>query len=94
MTLVIHRNSPNAIFPSFSSFLLLLLQVAKHNWKTYGNPDGRQSLEVSIGLPTFLLEEGNYHAVLIMYLIVLVVVIPTLVALYYSKSRQYGEKVR
>lgn len=68
-------------------------EAARQNWEKFGNPDGRQALELSIGLPTFLLEEGNYHAVLIFYLIVLVVVIPSLVACYYNKSRQYGDKL-
>ena len=30
-------------------------ETAKQNYEKYGNPDGKQSLEVSIGLPSFLL---------------------------------------
>lgn len=47
-----------------------------------GNPDGKQSLEVSIGLPTFLLEKDNHNLILIVYLIGLVVVIPVIVGLW------------
>lgn len=46
------------------------------NWEKYGNPDGRQSLEVSIGLPSFLLEASNRNLVLLTYLICMVVLVP------------------
>lgn len=51
-------------------------EKSKENYEKYGNPDGRQqSLEVSIGLPTILLE--NPKVVLVLYLVGMVVVIPT-----------------
>eukprot|EP00629_Pelagomonadales_sp_RCC1024_P017252 CAMPEP_0119260188 /NCGR_PEP_ID=MMETSP1329-20130426/695_1 /TAXON_ID=114041 /ORGANISM="Genus nov. species nov., Strain RCC1024" /LENGTH=609 /DNA_ID=CAMNT_0007259609 /DNA_START=935 /DNA_END=2764 /DNA_ORIENTATION=- len=64
---------------------------AKKNWLEYGNPDGKQSLEVSIGLPTFLLDESNHYAILCVYLGVLVVIIPGIVAAWYQHSRKFGE---
>ncbi|RHY56831.1 hypothetical protein DYB30_002034 [Aphanomyces astaci] len=67
--------------------------VAKRNYELYGNPDGRQSLQLSIGLPTFLLDKENHLAILTIYLIVLVVAIPSVVALWYSKSKQYGDSM-
>jgi len=65
---------------------------AKRNWLEYGNPDGKQSLEVSIGLPTFLLDEANHYAILCIYLGVLVVIIPAIVAAWYQYSRKFGGK--
>lgn len=65
-------------------------EISKENYEKYGNPDGKQALEVSIGLPTFLLE--NPKVVLVFYLIAMVVVIPSVVGLWYSNSKQYGEK--
>jgi len=65
--------------------------VAKENYRLYGNPDGKQSLEVSIGLPTFLLDRANRNLVLLMYLIIMVGVIPYFVWRYYSNSSKYGE---
>jgi len=62
------------------------------NYKKYGNPDGKQSLEVSIGLPSFLLEAGNRNLVLLFYLIFMVVLVPFSVWKYYSDSSKYGEK--
>jgi len=64
---------------------------AKKNWLEYGNPDGKQSLEVSIGLPTFLLDEANHYAILCIYLGVLVIIIPAIVAAWYQHSRKFGE---
>ena len=65
--------------------------IAQENYKLYGNPDGKQSLEVSIGLPTFLLDRANRNVVLIMYLLIMVGVIPYCVYSYYTSSSKYGE---
>jgi len=67
-------------------------ETAKENFEKYGNPDGKQSLEVSIGLPSFLLEGSNRNLVLMAYLIIMVGVIPFAVWTYYSDSSKYGEK--
>lgn len=66
--------------------------VAKKNWEDFGNPDGKQSLEVSIGLPSWLLDTDYRNLVLMAYLIVMVGVIPFCVWKYYSDSSKYGEK--
>lgn len=44
---------------------------SKENWEKYGNPDGKQSLEVSIGLPDWLLKTEYRNLVLVLYLIIL-----------------------
>jgi translocation protein SEC63 len=67
-------------------------EEARDNWEKYGNPDGKQSLEVSIGLPDFLLDTGNRNIVLMIYLIIMVGVIPFSVWTYYSDSSKFGEK--
>lgn len=64
-------------------------EVSKENYEKYGNPDGKQSLEVSIGLPKIILE--NPKVVLVLYLVAMVVVIPVVVGLWYANSKQYGE---
>lgn len=66
--------------------------VAKENFEKFGNPDGKQSLEVSIGLPSWLLDSDNRNIVLMVYLIVMVGVIPFCVWKYYSNSSKFGEK--
>ena len=64
-------------------------ETSKENYEKYGNPDGKQSLEVSIGLPKILLD--NPKVVLVLYLVAMVVVIPVVVGLWYANSKQYGE---
>jgi preprotein translocase subunit Sec63 len=54
----------------------LFEQLAKENWQKYGNPDGKQALEVSIGLPTFLLNKDNHTTILVVYLVLMVVLVP------------------
>jgi translocation protein SEC63 len=66
--------------------------TARENWEKYGNPDGKQSLEVSIGLPSFLLDPSNRNLVLLTYLICMVVIVPLCVWRYYSDSSKFGEK--
>lgn len=65
-------------------------ETARENFIKHGNPDGKQSLEVSIGLPVWLLE--NPKVVMVLYLIGMCVIIPIGVGLWYSNSKQYGEK--
>lgn len=67
-------------------------EAARDNWEKFGNPDGKQSLEVSIGLPSFLLDSEYRNLVLLMYLLFIVGVIPFVVYTYYSKSSKFGEK--
>ncbi|CAI5743614.1 unnamed protein product [Peronospora destructor] len=68
-------------------------EVAKANYEKFGNPDGRQAMQLSIGLPTFLLDPANHNLVLFLYLIILVVAIPSCVALWYSHSKKYGDSM-
>lgn len=68
-------------------------ETAKANYEKFGNPDGRQALQLSIGLPTFLLDPANHNIVLFLYLILLVVAIPSCVAIWYSHSKKYGDSM-
>eukprot|EP00636_Phaeomonas_parva_P000765 CAMPEP_0118865142 /NCGR_PEP_ID=MMETSP1163-20130328/9499_1 /TAXON_ID=124430 /ORGANISM="Phaeomonas parva, Strain CCMP2877" /LENGTH=525 /DNA_ID=CAMNT_0006799341 /DNA_START=97 /DNA_END=1670 /DNA_ORIENTATION=- len=65
---------------------------ARENWEKYGNPDGKQSLELSVGLPQWLIEKDNHNLILVLYLVALVVIIPLIVGCWYSQSKKYGEK--
>jgi len=88
-------NNPNAeaMFMMVSkAYESLTDETAKENFAKYGNPDGKQSLEVSIGLPSFLLEADNRNLVLVTYLLIMVFLIPFFVWRYYSDSSTYGEK--
>ena len=67
-------------------------ETAKENWEKYGNPDGKQSLEVGLGLPSFLLDSSYRNLVLVSYLFIMVGLVPYCVWTYYSNSSKYGEK--
>lgn len=54
------------------------------NWRKFGNPDGKQPMEVSIALPTFLLEKEHHNTILIIYLIAMVVIIPCKTTIHYT----------
>lgn len=66
--------------------------TAKENFEKYGNPDGKQSLQVSIGLPSWLLDTDHRNIVLMAYLIIMVGVIPFCVWRYYTDSSKFGDK--
>ncbi len=66
----------------------LTVPEARENWRKYGNPDGKQSMAVSIALPTFLLDKNWHNVILIVYLIFMVVVIPAIVAVWYNRSKK------
>eukprot|EP00605_Chrysophyceae_sp_TOSAG23-4_P001281 GSChrysophyteH1.ASY1.ANO1.1392.1 assembled CDS len=65
-------------------------EVSKENFQKYGNPDGKQAMEISIGLPRWILD--NPKAVLLLYLVGMVVVIPLIVGIWYNNSKKFGEK--
>ncbi|KAH9262293.1 hypothetical protein BASA82_000650 [Batrachochytrium salamandrivorans] len=68
--------------------------VAKENFERYGNPDGRQALEMSIGLPKWLLESENQTWVIASYLLLVLVVFPASVMLLTWNAAREGEKVQ
>lgn len=65
---------------------------ARRNYELYGNPDGRQALEVSIGLPGFLSEGIGRYLLLFSYIGVLAVVVPYLMFRMYKKSAAEADR--
>lgn len=53
----------------------------------YGNPDGYHGTSVTIGLPSWLTNKDNELAILVAYFVALIVVIPTVVGLWYAAPR-------
>ena len=68
----------------------LLDPISKENYEKYGSPDGKQALEVSIGLPSIMLD--NPKIVLVLYLITLVLIVPLSVRFWYSFSKRFTDK--
>lgn len=67
-------------------------EVARENYEKYNNPDGRQAMEVGLGLPSFMTEGENYNYIMLVYLLVLVVVVPIVMWFIYSANRGEDEK--
>ncbi|KAM9977433.1 hypothetical protein ACTFIR_011300 [Dictyostelium discoideum] len=57
----------------------------REKWETYGNPDGPQRMSIGIALPSWLINKGNSPIVLAVYLLLLVVALPSAVY-YWNKS--------
>lgn len=88
------RERAEATFIKISkAYTALTDETSRNNYKKYGNPDGPQPMELSLGLPSFLLDKKNHNVVLLIYIIVLVVLIPTFVFIYYTNSRRYSDKL-
>ena len=57
----------------------------------YGNPDGPGSFSVAVALPSFLLHKDNHVLVLIIFCILIIIVIPTIVYLWYTSTSEYDQ---
>ena len=63
-------------------------ETSKENYRLYGNPDGKQAMEISIGLPKFLLQHPKL--VMVVYLLFIVLIMPLSVWSWYKNSTKYG----
>ena len=59
---------------------------AKENYLKYGNPDGPQPMRFAIGMPRFFLEAENQVAILVIFFLVLLVLIPGAVLLWIRRA--------
>lgn len=84
------KNAEDMFMKVAKAYEALTDETSKENYEKFGNPDGKQSLEVSIGLPKIILD--NPKVVLVLYLLMIVVIIPIAVGIWYTYSKQYGEK--
>lgn len=54
-------------------------EKGRQNYRTYGHPDGPQSLSAKMALPSFIASDDNQNIVMIIYLITVVIGVPTFV---------------
>lgn len=88
-----NKNDPS----SAAKFLLvskayhtLTDENAKKNFEKYGNPDGAGMMKVGIGLPSFLVTEGNQVFILAVFILILLVITPLVFLRFYQKVREYA----
>jgi len=60
----------------------------REKWEMYGNPDGPQGITVGVALPEWLVDGKNKSVVLAVYLIFLVVVVPTVAVCFWNSQRE------
>lgn len=65
--------------------------ATRENYEKYGNPDGYHGTSVTIGLPSWLTNKDNELAILVAYFVVMIVVIPVVVGLWWRKSSKFLE---
>eukprot|EP00304_Pavlova_gyrans_P004915 CAMPEP_0206042308 /NCGR_PEP_ID=MMETSP1466-20131121/6479_1 /ASSEMBLY_ACC=CAM_ASM_001126 /TAXON_ID=44452 /ORGANISM="Pavlova gyrans, Strain CCMP608" /LENGTH=640 /DNA_ID=CAMNT_0053417019 /DNA_START=54 /DNA_END=1973 /DNA_ORIENTATION=- len=73
------------------AYEVLTDEKTRENYEKYGNPDGYHGTSVTIGLPSFLTAKENELGILVVYFVVLIVVIPLVVGLWWRKSSKYLE---
>eukprot|EP01111_Echinosteliopsis_oligospora_P011296 TRINITY_DN3695_c0_g2_i1.p1 TRINITY_DN3695_c0_g2~~TRINITY_DN3695_c0_g2_i1.p1 ORF type:complete len:650 (+),score=189.96 TRINITY_DN3695_c0_g2_i1:117-2066(+) len=62
-------------------------EVTRNNWEKYGNPDGPRAASVGIALPSWLVKKDNNAAVLGIYMIALIVLLPTGVGMWWKSFK-------
>ena len=91
-----NRDNPAAAQAEFivitRAYKTLIDEESNRNWKLYGNPDGRQTMEFNLGLPTFLIEASNKLVVLATYLVWMVGVVPYCVYFTTPNRRNTGTR--
>jgi len=65
--------------------------ATRDNYEKYGNPDGYHGTSVTIGLPSWLTDKDNELAILVAYFVALIVIIPTVVGLWWRNSSKFLE---
>jgi len=70
---------------------VLTNEATRENYEKYGNPDGYHGTSVTIGLPSWLTDKDNELAILVAYFVLLIVVIPVVVGLWWRNSSKFLE---
>ena len=70
---------------------MLTDDATRENYEKYGNPDGYHGTSVTIGLPSWLTNKDNELAILVAYFLIIIVVIPVIVGLWWRNSSKFLE---
>lgn len=64
-------------------------EVTRENYEKYGHPDGPQQASHGIALPKFLIEGNAHGALLVVYLVLIAILLPYIVASWWTKTKTY-----
>jgi len=73
------------------AYEVLTDDATRENYEKYGNPDGYHGTSVTIGLPSWLTNKDNELAILVAYFLVIIIVIPVVVGLWWRNSSKFLE---
>jgi len=73
------------------AYEVLTDDATRENYEKYGNPDGYHGTSVTIGLPSWLTNKENELAILVAYFLVIIIVIPVVVGLWWRNSSKFLE---
>lgn len=73
------------------AYAALTDEQARKNWEEYGNPDGPGAMSFGIALPSWIVEKENSVFVLLVYVLMLMIVLPVCVRIWWSNSSKYGD---
>ena len=90
LSLILHPDKPTGDEERFQklakAYEALSDPEARANWEKYGNPDGKQALEVALGLPSLLVHAQGKYVFLGIYILLLGVAVPAVMRAFYRKS--------
>ena len=66
-------------------------EESKKNYEKYGNPDGPGPMRVSVALPSFVLNKKNHMPILILFVIFILVILPSGFMFWYKTSSKYND---
>ena len=66
-------------------------EEGKKNYEKYGNPDGPGSMRISVALPSFILDKKNHLAILVIFVIFILIIIPQIFLFWYNSSKDYND---
>eukprot|EP01132_Coremiostelium_polycephalum_P005243 gene5243-6524_t len=65
-------------------------EATREKYQKYGNPDGPQRMSVGIALPSWLVDKGNSGWVMAVYLLLLVITLPTGVYFWTRSTKKFS----
>ena len=66
-------------------------EESKKNFEKYGNPDGPGPMRVSVALPSFVLEKKNHMPILIIFVLFILIILPSVFMFWYKTSSKYND---
>jgi translocation protein SEC63 len=83
-------HDPDKFVKITKAYAALTDEEARKNWEQHGNPDGPGATQFGIALPSWIVEKENSFFVLGIYGLILGVLLPVSVGIWWYRSVKYG----